>query len=122
MTFVLRLLTILLTLLLEQRILHHVSQSSSLVTMNVMCHVSRVTEQTRLGNVPPVVTSSGARVQLVADASILAAAASSNTWSMEPHTAVVYIVAARRMKIEWMSGEGKVKRGRSSLKSIVDNL
>ena len=113
----------LLTLLLEQRILHQVSQSSSLVTMNVMCHVSRVTEQTRLGNVPPVVTSSGARVQLVAaDASILAAAASSNTWSMEPHTAVVYIVAARRMKIEWMSGEGKVKRGRSSLKSIVDNL
>ena len=112
----------LLTLLLEQRILHHVSQSSSLVTMNVMCHVSRVTEQTRLGNVPPVVTSSGARVQLVADASILAAAASSNSWSMEPHTAVVYIVAARRMKIEWMSGEGKVKRGRSSLKSIVDNL
>ena len=109
----------LLTLLLEQRILHHVSQSSSLVTMNVMCHVSRVTEQTRLGNVPPVVTSSGARVQLEADASILA---SSNTWSMEPHTAVVYIVAARRMKIEWMSGEGKVKRGRSSLKSIVDNL
>ena len=122
MTFVLRLLTILLTLLLEQRILHHVSQSSSLVTMNVMCHVSRVTEQTRLGNVPPVVTSSGARVQLVADASILATSASSNTWSMEPHTAVVYIVAARRMKIEWMSGEGKVKRGRSSLKSIVDNL
>ena len=112
----------LLTLLLEQRILHHVSQSSSLVTMNVMCHVSRVTEQTRLGNVPPVVTSSGARVQLVADASILATSASSNTWSMEPHTAVVYIVAARRMKIEWMSGEGKVKRGRSSLKSIVDNL
>ena len=51
------------------------SQSSSLVTMNVMCHVSRVTEQTRLGNVPPVVTSSGARVQLAADASILAAVA-----------------------------------------------
>ena len=79
----------LLTLLLEQRILHHVSQSSSLVTMNVMCHVSRVTEQTRLGNVPPVVTSSGARVQLVADASMLAAAASSNTRSMEPHTALL---------------------------------
>ena len=96
------------------------SQSSSLVTMNVMCHVSRVTEQTRLGNVPPVVTSSGARVQLVADASILAAAASSNTWS--PHCCSRYIAAARRMKIEWMSGEGEVKRGRSSLKSIVDNL
>ena len=94
------------------------SQSSSLVTMNVMCHVSRVTEQTRLGNVPPVVTSSGARVQLAADASILAAVAIPGA----PHCCGRYIAAARRMKIEWMSGEGEVKRGRSSLKSIVDNL